>query len=171
MRAMTLAALACSLGLVACGKSANPSGPATQLTAPSTVRAVATATPPSVTAAVPPQIATPAGAGTARVASPQATQAATAAASVSIMMTQPAGDPQQWHFEPATVTVKAGGTVTWTNPRGNEIHTATADDGKSFDSNVLSAGDTFSHTFSTPGTFPYHCTLHNWMKGVVTVVP
>src|SRR5581483_6816380 len=125
MRATTLAALACSLVLVACGTSANTSRSAAQPPAPSTVRVVATGTAPTATAAVPRPTATPAG-----YASPQATPAATAAAAVSVMLTQPAGDPQQWHFAPATVTVKAGGTVTWTNPKGNEIHTVTADDGK-----------------------------------------
>ncbi len=165
MRATTLAALACSLALVACGTSASTPRPAAQPSAPSTGRVVASGTAPTATAAVPRPTVTPASS-----AGPQATPAATAAAAVSVMLTQPAGDPQQWHFQPPMVTVKAGGTVTWTNPKGNEIHTVTADDGKSFDSNVLSAGDMFNHTFLAPGTFAYHCTLHNWMKGVVTVV-
>jgi plastocyanin len=84
-------------------------------------------------------------------------------------MSQPPGDPQGWHFAPATVAVRVGGTVTWTNPAGNEIHTVTADGG-AFDSGVLSAGDTFQQTFTAPGTVAYHCTLHAWMKGEITVV-
>ena len=35
---------------------------------------------------------------------------------------------------------------------------------------TLSAGGTFSHTFSTIGTFAYHCTIHTYMKGIVVVL-
>ena len=70
-------------------------------------------------------------------------------------------------FEAASVTVKPGATVTWTNT-GSAPHTATADDG-SFDSKSLSGGTTFSQTFTTAGTFAYHCTIHPRMKGTVVV--
>ena len=45
----------------------------------------------------------------------------------------------------------------------------TADDG-SFDSGNLAPGATFSQSFSTPGTFTYHCNIHSSMTGTVTVV-
>jgi plastocyanin len=70
-------------------------------------------------------------------------------------------------FDPAAVEVPVGGTVTWTNG-GGAPHTATADDG-SFDSRRLQPGESFSQTFGTAGTFPYHCDIHPQMTGTVTV--
>ncbi len=70
-------------------------------------------------------------------------------------------------FSPATLTVKAGTTVTWTN-KDSATHTATSDTG-AFDSGNLSKGATFSYTFNTSGTFAYHCTIHPSMKGTIIV--
>src|SRR5215212_11003528 len=70
-------------------------------------------------------------------------------------------------FEPGTVTVPVGTTVTWTNT-GSHSHTVTADDG-SFDSGRLDPGEQFPHTFDQPGTFTYHCGFHPEMQGSVVV--
>jgi plastocyanin len=70
-------------------------------------------------------------------------------------------------FEPGTVSVPAGATVTWTNS-GSRPHTVTADDG-SFDSGRLDPGEQFSQTFDQPGTFTYHCGFHPEMQGSIVV--
>jgi plastocyanin len=70
-------------------------------------------------------------------------------------------------FQPASVELATGGTVTWTNT-GQAPHTVTADDG-SFDSGTLSPGATFSQTFATAGTFTYHCNIHPQMTATVIV--
>jgi plastocyanin len=70
-------------------------------------------------------------------------------------------------FMPATVTVSAGTTVTWTNHDGVQ-HTVTAAD-KSFDSGAIDAGGTFSHQFTTPGTYAYHCSIHPTMTAQIIV--
>jgi plastocyanin len=70
-------------------------------------------------------------------------------------------------FQPATITVPVGTTVTWTN-NDSASHTVTADDG-SFKSESLGSGATFSQTFATAGTFAYHCAIHSTMKGTVVV--
>lgn len=72
-------------------------------------------------------------------------------------------------FSPANLTVKVGATVTWENQDGAS-HTIVADDG-SFKSENLGEGGTFSFTFNTAGSFPYHCSIHSRMKGTITVVP
>ena len=72
-----------------------------------------------------------------------------------------------FNFQPATITIKAGTTVTWTN-NDNATHTVTADDG-SFGSAKLGSGATFSQTFATAGTFTYHCSIHSAMKATVIV--
>lgn len=70
-------------------------------------------------------------------------------------------------FTPATITVKRGAMVTWTN-EDLYAHTVTANDG-SFASKQLNKGETFSHTFSKAGTYTYYCQLHPTMKGTIVV--
>jgi plastocyanin len=68
-------------------------------------------------------------------------------------------------FEPATLAVAAGDTVTWTN-EGVAPHTVTGDFA---DSGVLDPGQTFSHTFDAEGTFDYVCAIRPDMVGSVAV--
>lgn len=70
-------------------------------------------------------------------------------------------------FNPGSLEVAAGTTVTWTN-NDSAAHTVTADDG-SFQSGRLEQGDSFSYTFETAGTFSYHCEYHSGMTATVTV--
>lgn len=70
-------------------------------------------------------------------------------------------------FEPGTLTVPVGTTVTWTNA-GNRPHTVTSDD-DTFDSGRLDPGETFSQTFDLAGTFAYHCGFHPEMQGAIVV--
>jgi LPXTG-motif cell wall-anchored protein len=66
-------------------------------------------------------------------------------------------------FEPKTITVNVGDTITWTND-GPAPHTVSADDG-SFDSGNLDKGATFSHTFDKAGTLAYFCKYHGSKGG------
>jgi len=70
-------------------------------------------------------------------------------------------------FAPATLTVKVGSTVTWTN-HDEEPHTVAATDG-SFHSPGMGTGATYSHTFPTAGNFDYVCSIHPSMHGTVVV--
>lgn len=72
-------------------------------------------------------------------------------------------------FAPATLTVRAGTAVTWIN-RDEEPHTVAATDG-SFHSPGMATGASFTHTFSTAGTFDYVCSIHPMMRGTVVVTP
>lgn len=81
-----------------------------------------------------------------------------------------AGDPvgiDNFAFAPATLTIHAGGTVTWTN-RDEEPHTVVAADG-SFHSPGMGTGATYSHTFPSVGSFDYVCSIHPMMHGTVVV--
>ena len=72
-------------------------------------------------------------------------------------------------FDPPTLTVKAGTTVTWVND--DDIpHLVTEKDGK-FHSSALDTNDKFSQTFSTAGTVEYYCALHPKMTGKIVVEP
>jgi plastocyanin len=70
-------------------------------------------------------------------------------------------------YAPREVTVSVGDTVTWTNSDA-QAHTASSDSG-AFETNAIGNGASASVTFSTAGTFPYHCEFHPDMTGSVTV--
>jgi len=70
-------------------------------------------------------------------------------------------------FAPDQLEIAVGGTVTWTNT-DTVAHTTTADQG-SWDSGSVAPGGKFSSTYSTAGTFPYHCAIHPGMVGTITV--
>jgi plastocyanin len=74
---------------------------------------------------------------------------------------------QNFTFSPASVTVPLGSTVTWTNldAAAHQI----SSDTHAFLGNPLSQGSSYSFTFMSRGTFPYHCAIHPSMKGTVTV--
>ena len=71
------------------------------------------------------------------------------------------------YFSVSSLSVSSGTTVTWTN-NGANTHTVTADD-NSFNSGDILPGKTFSKTFSTAGTFNYHCKYHSVMKASIVV--
>lgn len=71
-------------------------------------------------------------------------------------------------FSPASLTINAGDTVTWTN-LDSTAHTITSDTGTELASEHISSGGTFSHTFASAGTYDYHCSIHLSMKGKIIV--
>jgi predicted secreted protein with PEFG-CTERM motif len=76
-------------------------------------------------------------------------------------------------FIPNPVTVEVGTIVTWDNT-DTAAHTAssgTATDGPSgvFDSSLIMAGQSYSYTTDTVGSFDYFCMVHPWMEGTLIV--
>lgn len=71
-------------------------------------------------------------------------------------------------FDPETVTVRVGTTVTWTND-DPMAHTVTADTAGLFASKQFFTGETFRYTFTKAGTYTYHCAVHPSMKGTIIV--
>ena len=65
------------------------------------------------------------------------------------------------------IVVRSGTIVTWQN-KDNTQHTATSDSGI-WDSGILSPGQSYSVTFNSTGTYPYHCNIHP-MTGTIQVV-
>jgi plastocyanin len=74
-------------------------------------------------------------------------------------------DDDQDAFQPGTVTIDAGQTVTWVN-LDDDAHTATSGD---FDTDSIAPGDLVTITFDEPGSFPYSCRFHPEMTGTVEV--
>jgi plastocyanin len=70
-------------------------------------------------------------------------------------------------FSPATLKVKVGQKVSWTNKQQGVAHTVTADGG-TFD-HPMPSGATFSFAFTKAGSFAYHCTIHPSMHATIVV--
>jgi nitrite reductase (NO-forming) len=142
-----------------------PAPTAAPTAAPSTAPATAT---PAVQSAAPTEVvATPAGSAASAFSvsivpgaySFQADRAADELADTEV----PAD------YSPNVLMVPLGATVTWTNNDPGMVHSVTAVDG-SFDSGMLSEGQTFSFTFDQPGDFDYFCVPHPWMKARISVM-
>jgi plastocyanin len=72
-------------------------------------------------------------------------------------------------FSPKTLTIPLGASVTWIN-RDGDVHTVAADDTpQTFKSAGLDTDDKFSFTFTKPGTYSYHCSVHPHMTGKIIV--
>ena len=91
------------------------------------------------------------------VAAPRAQAASTVSVEIS-----------NFSFQPASVTIQVGDTVTWTN-LDSAAHTATDTGSGSLFDGVMNQGESFSYTFTQPGTFDYVCTFHPQMTGTVVV--
>lgn len=146
----------------ACGSSSHPAAAASASTgiAPGSGQSLAgapgaTATGPLTDASSMPSMTMPT--ATASTGAPAAPVAGNA---VSIM---------GFAFSPASLTVKAGTTVTWTN-KDSDAHTVTSQgSGGPLASAALSTGQSYSFTFTKPGTYSYLCTIHPFMTATVTV--
>ena len=76
---------------------------------------------------------------------------------------------QNFAFSPASLTVKVGTTVTWTN-QDSDAHTVTSQgSGGPLNSAPLNTGKSYSYTFTKPGVYSYLCTIHPFMVATVTV--
>ena len=74
-----------------------------------------------------------------------------------------------YKFSPAALTIRSGSKVTWTN-MDTAPHTVTIDSGPvKFSSPTLQKGDSFTYTFTTPGTYSYYCAVHPDMTAKVIV--
>ncbi|MEV7598475.1 cupredoxin domain-containing protein [Kitasatospora sp. NPDC089797] len=72
-------------------------------------------------------------------------------------------------FDPADFTVPPGSVVTVRNA-GTVTHTLTAQDPSSFDTGPVAPGATVTFTApGAPGTYPYLCSYHHFMRGLLTV--
>ena len=74
----------------------------------------------------------------------------------------------KFSFSPNTLTLSVGGTVTWTN-HDNVPHVVSSADNQFKKSPLLKTGQSFSHIFTTTGTYAYFCSIHPRMTGKIIV--
>ena len=75
---------------------------------------------------------------------------------------------KNFSFSPATLNVKSGTKVIWTN-NDNVPHTVTSDSDNVLNSPSISPGQSFSFVFTNIGTEKYHCNFHTMMKAQIVV--
>jgi len=86
-----------------------------------------------------------------------------AAATQSVMI-------MNFAFAPQNLTINVGDTITWSN-HDSAHHTVTSDPGSAeLNSGDLAQDQSYTHTFTTAGTFPYHCDYHPKMLASITVL-
>ena len=102
------------------------------------------------------------------------TTAATSNASTSIATSSPSTSAasqtvviQGFSFQPASITIQTGASVTWRND--DSVSHQIVSNTNAFGSSVLNAGGSYTHAFDQAGTYPYHCGIHPYMTGTVTV--
>ncbi len=119
--------------------------------------------PASITSVVTTAVPTTAAATTTIVTTPAVTTPASTGGSGAITI-------KNFAFDPGTLTIRTGTTVTWTNQDGAQ-HQIASDSGSSvpFKSSPLSTGASYQFTFTTPGIFTYHCAIHPSMQATVIV--
>ena len=76
-------------------------------------------------------------------------------------------------YTPSTVTIAAGGTVTFTNT-DTAPHTSTSGSAANgpdgvFDTSLIMMNASFDVTLADAGTYTYFCMVHPWMEGTIIV--
>ena len=112
--------------------------------------------------------ATKAAAATTEAAPAAHDQAAAPAAAAQPAVDTSAVTVDNFAFMPAAIRVKAGTTVTWTN-KDEEPHSVVSSEEPMRSQTLAGNNNTFSHTFSKPGTYHYNCGIHPFMHGTVEV--
>ena len=80
-------------------------------------------------------------------------------------------DMPNFNFVPDMVTVQVGTKVTWRHTQMGVPHDVTSDTGAFMSARRMMMGDSYSYTFTQPGTYPYTCTIHSQrQKGTIVVV-
>ena len=102
---------------------------------------------------------------------PAASAPAGGAAACTVVTDTASGDAQATiagnAFDPATISLTAGQSVTFTNEDG-VAHTVTLDDG-SCDTGNIAGGSGVTVEFTAAGSYPFHCNIHPSMTGTVEV--
>jgi plastocyanin len=102
------------------------------------------------------------------VSAPAATSTSAAGAAGGAAVSAAKVAISNFKYVPPAITVKSGGTVTWTN-QDSASHTATAKANSAFNTGTLKQGQSKTINFSKPGTYQYSCLFHPFMSGTLVV--
>jgi plastocyanin len=160
--------LAAGLMLAACSSS----GPSASSAAATPPALISPGTGQSTLAGIPGSTATgPVTAGSGSAMPGMAMSSGAAASSNAVAVTGNRVDIKNFAFAPAMLTVKVGTKVTWTN-QDSDAHTVTSKNNSApLSSPALNTGQSYSYTFTKPGSYSYLCTIHPFMTATVVVTP
>lgn len=156
---LVLGSMVSALVLMGAGCSSNSPAPATQTEQENTTPAPAEQSPQSSLPQS--QNSSPASSQAPAQTTPAPTPATTQSETREVTIAS-------FAFSPASVTVKAGTTVKWTNKDGAP-HSIVSSDGQFTASSVLTNGGSYQLKFDKPGTYTYACGLHPSMSGTIIV--
>jgi plastocyanin len=94
----------------------------------------------------------------------------TSASSGSVVTVKIVENNGVYSFKPAKISIKAGTEVKWLNTSDAPHIVASDTTGAFTASSTLTQNQAYTHTFSSAGSFPYHCSIHPYMKATVTVM-
>ena len=77
-------------------------------------------------------------------------------------------DIKNFQFNPTPLVAGTAMTITITNS-DDTAHTVTSDKTGAFDTGPIQGGGTTTITVKSPGTYAFHCDIHNYMQGVIRV--
>jgi len=100
--------------------------------------------------------------------SPSSTPAPAPTGATTVTIVSGASTLSTTAYSPPNATVAVGTTVSWLNS-DNTAHTSVANNGVAFNSGDIAPNARFNFTFTTAGSFPYHCVIHPNMVGTITV--
>ncbi|MGZ4864159.1 MAG: cupredoxin domain-containing protein [Halobacteriota archaeon] len=146
---MAVIFVAAPLLVAGCTSTSNPSP------SPSTATVSATAAAATSNASTSGATSSPSTSGATSSPSPNAI-----AASQTVVI-------QGFSFQPASITIQTGGSVIWRND--DSVSHQIVSNTNAFSSPVLSPGGSYTHVFDQAGTYPYHCGIHPYMMGTITV--
>lgn len=109
--------------------------------------------------------------GTTTTTTPTPTPTATSqpTPTPTVVMVKIVEQNNKYSFDQLTLSIKVGTQVVWTNTT-DAPHTVTSDTAGVFETTSnLTSNQTFMFTFTTPGTFAYHCSIHPYMKATIIV--
>jgi plastocyanin len=105
---------------------------------------------------------------TATAAPTQAPTTASTSAPTQTVQIKIVENNGKYSFQPASVTIPKGAEIVWTN-MSDAPHTVTSDNNAFTGSSTFMQSQTFKMTFNTAGAFAYHCSVHPYMTGTITV--
>ncbi len=115
-----------------------------------------------------PSATTPAPTAAATTATTPAPTTAASTTPTKVVQVKIVEKNDKYSFDPASISIPKGAEVVWTNA-SDAPHTVTSNDNTFKTPSNLMQHQTFKMVFNTTGTFAYHCTIHTYMKGTITV--
>jgi plastocyanin len=165
-RRLAVMAITATIILAACSSGVGPASAGSSGASPTAAAAASAEGTVTASATVPPSATTAPSAGTPSNTPPSSPSAAAIACSATSKAGTVAVRIEDFSFTPDAIRVRVGQVIRFTNT-GFESHNATVDGGCR--TRTLATGAHDGLVFTAPGSVPFHCSIHTWMTGTITI--